>query len=168
MLDPLPYGDSYQRTAVYIKSALARIGIDVQLRAQDFPTYTRRIYTDRDFQFAVVGMGTLFDPTVGVQRLFWSKNFRPGVPFSNGTHYQNAEVDRLLESAAVETDDEKRGELFKAFQKIVIDEVPSLTLVMQQQVTLYNPRLSGFALEANGLSGSLAAIEFANQAVARG
>lgn len=168
VLDPLPYGDSYQRTAVYIKSALARIGIDVQLRAQDFPTYTKRIYTDRDFQFAVVGMGTLFDPTVGVQRLFWSKNFRPGVPFSNGTHYQNAEVDRLLESAAVETDDEKRGELFKAFQKIVIEEVPSLTLVMQQQVTLYNPRLSGFTREANGLSGSLASIELGSEAVAHG
>lgn len=167
-LDPLPYGDSYARTAAYIRTALSRIGIDVQLRSQDFPTYTKRIYTDRDFDFAVVGMGTMFDPTVGVQRLFWSKNFRKGLPFSNGTHYHNPEVDRLLEAAAVETDEQKRGELFKAFQKIVIEEVPSLTLVMQQQVTVYNARVSGFEADGNGLDGSLAAVQLGGAEVARG
>jgi peptide/nickel transport system substrate-binding protein len=167
-LDPLPYGDSYARTATYIRSALARVGIDVQLRAQDFPTYIKRVYTDRDFDFAVVGMGTTFDPTVGVQRLFWSKNFRKGVPFTNGTHYNNPEVDRLLESAAVETDEAKRGELFKAFQKIVIEELPSITLVMQQQVTVFNARVSGFEADGNGLDGSLAAVSITGEAVAHG
>jgi peptide/nickel transport system substrate-binding protein len=167
-LDPLPYGDSYARTAAYIRTALARIGIDVQLRSQDFPTYTRRIYTDRDFDFAVVGMGTMFDPTVGVQRLFWSKNFRKGLPFSNGSHYNNPQVDRLLEAAAVETDEQKRGELFRAFQKIVIEELPNITLVMQQQVTVFNARVSGFEADGNGLDGSLADVRVAGEAVAHG
>jgi peptide/nickel transport system substrate-binding protein len=165
-LDPLPYGDSYSRTAAYIRSALARSGIEVKLRAQDFPTYIKRIYTDRDFDFAVVGMGTMYDPTVGVQRLFWSKNFRKGVPFSNGTHYNNPEVDRLLEAAAVETDEQKRGELFKAFQKIVIEELPSITLVMQQQVSVFNARVSGFEDDANGLDSSLANITLADTGAA--
>jgi peptide/nickel transport system substrate-binding protein len=167
-LDPLPYGDSYARTAAYIRTALARIGIDVQLRSQDFPTYTKRIYTDRDFDFAVVGMGTMFDPTVGVQRLYWSKNFRKGLPFSNGSHYNNPEVDRLLESAAVETDEQKRGELFKAFQKIVIEELPNITLVMQQQVTVFNARVSGFEADGNGLDGSLADVSLSSEVVAHG
>lgn len=167
-LDPLPYGDSYARTAAYIRTALARIGIDVQLRSQDFPTYTKRIYTDRDFDFAVVGMGTMFDPTVGVQRLFWSKNFRKGLPFSNGSHYNNPEVDRLLEAAAVETDERKRGELFKAFQKIVIEELPNITLVMQQQVTVFNARVSGFEADGNGLDGSLADVRLGGEALAHG
>ncbi|WP_296261126.1 MULTISPECIES: ABC transporter substrate-binding protein [unclassified Pseudomonas] len=167
-LDPLPYGDSYARTAAYIRTALARIGIDVQLRNQDFPTYTKRIYTDRDFDFAVVGMGTMFDPTVGVQRLFWSKNFRKGLPFSNGSHYNNPDVDRLLESAAVETDEQKRGDLFKAFQKIVIEELPNITLVMQQQVTVFNTRVSGFEDDGSGLDGSLAAVRLNGEAPAHG
>lgn len=167
-LDPLPYGDSYARTAAYIRTALARIGIDVQLRSQDFPTYTKRIYTDRDFDFAVVGMGTMFDPTVGVQRLYWSKNFRKGLPFSNGSHYNNPEVDRLLESAAVETDEQKRGDLFKAFQKIVIEELPNITLVMQQQVTVFNARVSGFEADGNGLDGSLANVNLSGEVVAHG
>ncbi|WP_407309784.1 ABC transporter substrate-binding protein [Pseudomonas sp. nanlin1] len=167
-LDPLPYGDSYQRTGAYIRSALARIGIDVQLRAQDFPTYVKRIYTDRDFAFAVVGMGSMYDPTVGVQRLFWSKNFRKGLPFSNGSHYHNPEVDRLLEAAAVETDEVRRAELFKAFQKIVIEELPSITLVMQQQVTVFNARVRGFEEDGNGLNGSLAGVSLDAEAVAHG
>jgi peptide/nickel transport system substrate-binding protein len=168
ILDPLPYGDSYARTAAYIRSALARIGIDVQLRSQDFPTYTKRIYTDRDFDFAVVGMGTMFDPTVGVQRLFWSKNFRKGLPFSNSTHYNNPEVDRLLEQAAVETDEQRRGDLFKAFQKIVIEELPSITLVMQQQVTVFSARVTGFETDGNGLDGSLSDVRLGDEAIAHG
>jgi peptide/nickel transport system substrate-binding protein len=58
-------------------------------------------------------MNNMFDPTVGVQRVFWSKNFRKGVPFSNGSHYQNPEVDRLLEAAAVEPDPGKRFQYFE-------------------------------------------------------
>lgn len=45
------------------------------------------------------------------------RTFARALPFSNGTHYNNPEVDRLLESAAVETDEQKRGDLFKAFRK---------------------------------------------------
>lgn len=110
----------------------------------------------------------MFDPTVGVQRLFWSKNFRKGLPFSNGSHYNNPEVDRLLESAAVETDEQKRGELFKAFQKIVIEELPSITLVMPQQVTVFNARVSGFEADGNGLDGSLANVRLSGEAIAHG
>lgn len=167
-LDPLPYGDSYQRTAVYIKSALARLGIEVQLRNQDFPSYIKRVYSDRAYQFAVNGMSVLFDPTVGLQRLYWSKNYRQGVPFSNGTRYANPEVDRLLEAAAVEPDEARRGELFRAFQAIVMREIPSLTLVLQRQVTLYNARVSGFAENASGVNGSLAGVTLAGPEHAHG
>ena len=61
----------------------------------------------------------------------------------------------------METDEQKRGDLFKAFQKIVIEEVPSITLVMQQQVSVYNTRVSGFEDDANGLDSSLANISLA-------
>ena len=54
--------------------------------------------TDRDFDFNFGGMSNTFDPTVGVQRLYWSKNFKRGLPFSNGSGYSNPEVDQLLEA----------------------------------------------------------------------
>ena len=154
--DFLPYGDGFRRVADYVKSALARVGIDVTIRAQDFPTYIRRVYTDRAFDFTNNSMGNFFDPTAGVQRLYWSKNFKRGVPFSNGAHYANPEVDRLLEAAAVEPDAAKRVELFQRFQRIVEDELPDINLVALRQVTIANRRVRDHTTTATGLNGTLA------------
>ena len=65
------------------------------------------------FDLTVESLTNVFDPTVGVQRGYWSKNFRIGLPFSNSAHYENPEVDRLLEAAAVENDPVKRKQMFK-------------------------------------------------------
>ncbi len=158
--DYVPSGDGYRRGAEYIKQALGRIGIDVTVRSQDFATYTKRVYTDRDFDFTYNGMSNLFDPTVGVQRLYWSKNFKPGVPFSNGSHYANPEVDRLLEAAAVEVDPRKRQELFVAFQRILVEDLPDIGIVTAPELTIYDRRVGGHTVGADGVSGNLADVHF--------
>jgi peptide/nickel transport system substrate-binding protein len=48
VLDFVPAGDGYQRTAESIARALGEIGIVVSVRMQDFAAYVRRLYTDRD------------------------------------------------------------------------------------------------------------------------
>lgn len=138
--DPLPYGDSPKRTGEYIQQALKAVGIDVELRSQDFATYIKRVYTDRDFDFTNNLMGNTFDPTLGVQRLYWSKNFKKGVPFSNGSGWNNPEADAALEAAAVETDEVKRRAQFARFQELVYEEVPSITLLNYDQITIFNKR----------------------------
>jgi peptide/nickel transport system substrate-binding protein len=155
-LDPLPGPETYRRTADYIKQALAKIGIQVTLRSQDFATYVKRVYTDRDFDFTLNGMSNLFDPTVGVQRLYWSKNFQPGVPFSNGAHYDNPQVDQLLEAAAVETDLQKRFALFADFQKTIIHDLPDLGISTTVNPIVYDKRVSDFFVGAEGLGGNAA------------
>jgi peptide/nickel transport system substrate-binding protein len=154
--DFLPYGDNFKRVAEYLKPALAKIGIEVTIRSQDFSTYIRRVYTDRDFDFTNNSMSTTFDPTIGVQRLYWSKNFKKGVPFSNGSHYSSARVDELLETASVETDAARRAQLFKEFQKQVVVDLPDLGLIEIQHVTLYNKKVKNHTVDALGLNGSLA------------
>lgn len=157
-LDPLPGPETYRRTADYIKQALAKIGIQVTLRSQDFATYVKRVYTDRDFDFTLNGMSNLFDPTVGVQRLYWSKNFQPGVPFSNGAHYSNPEVDRLLEAAAVETDVQKRFALFAEFQKRIVEDLPDLGISTLVNPIVYDKKVSQFFVGAEGLASNAAQI----------
>lgn len=151
-----PFTPGYKRTAAYLRSALARIGINAVLHDEDPGSYIRSVYNNRDFDITVSGVSTMFDPTVGLQRVYYSKSFNPQVPFSNATHYHNPEVDRLLEAAAVEHDREKRAELFKEFQKIVLDEIPSIPLVQLSNVTVYNTRVEGFADTAAGLQSNLA------------
>ncbi|MEB0208504.1 ABC transporter substrate-binding protein [Pseudomonas sp. CCC3.1] len=161
-LDPLPGPETYRRTADYIKQALAKIGIQVTLRSQDFATYVKRVYTDRDFDFTLNGMSNLFDPTVGVQRLYWSKNFQPGVPFSNGAHYNNPQVDQLLEAAAVETDVQKRFALFAEFQKTVVEDLPDLGISTLVNPIVYDKRVKQFFVGAQGLVSNAAEIFIAS------
>ncbi|MDR5800397.1 ABC transporter substrate-binding protein [Caballeronia sp. LZ001] len=154
--DFLPYGDMHRRQADYVKSALSRVGIDVTVRSQDLPSFLKRVYADRQFDFTSIGVNTLFDPSVGVQRLYWSKNIRPGVPFSNAPHYSNAEVDTLLESASVETDEGKRVALYQQFQQIVNRDLPVLNLIAPRMITVANKRVHNHTVSAQGLEGNLA------------
>ncbi len=154
--DYLPYGDMYRRQADYVKSALARVGIDVTVRAQDLPSFLKRVYSDRQFDFTSIGVNTLFDPGVGVQRLYWSKNIRPGVPFSNAPHYSNPEVDRLLETASTEPDESRRVSLYRQFQQAVYRDLPILNLVAPRMITLANRRVHDHTVTAQGLEGNLA------------
>jgi peptide/nickel transport system substrate-binding protein len=128
----------------------------VVLRGQDVPTWLKRVYTDRDFDFVTNGMGNTFDPTIGVQRLYWSKNFKKGVPFSNGSGYSNPEVDQILEQAAIENDPAKRVELFNRLQVIIAHDVPDITLIGFRQLTIYNKKVKDFITVADGPSGSFA------------
>jgi peptide/nickel transport system substrate-binding protein len=155
-LDPLPIGDAPLRAANYVKSALGRIGIGVTIRSQDLPAYLKRVYTDRRFDVVLNGMSNLFDPTVGVQRLYWSQGFRKGVPFTNASHFANAEVDALFDQAAVETDHAKRIAAFARIQRIVGEQLPDINLVTAQQLTLYNRRVHDHTTTANGLDGNFA------------
>ena len=154
--DYVPSGDHFKRGAEYIRQALAPIGVEVTVRSQDFPTYTKRVYTDRDFDFTFNGMSNLFDPTVGVQRLYWSKNFKPGVPFSNGSGYSNPRVDELLETAAVTTDHQQRYDLFAEFQRILYEDVPDFGIASSTEFTIVNRRVAGHTTGAAGPAGSFA------------
>jgi len=157
-LDYVPSGDTYVRGSDYIRQALAKVGIQVTVRAQDFATYTKRIYTDRDYDFAFEGFSNLFDPTVGVQRLYWSKNFKPGVPFSNGSHYVNPKVDALLEAAAIEVDDAKRVSQWKQAQEAIVADLPDINIVSSPEITLYDKRVGGHTVGGDGLMGNLAGL----------
>ncbi len=157
-LDYNPISEDLKKTAEYTRSALAKIGINVTLRSQDLSSFVKRVYTDRDFSFTVNGHSNLYDPTVGVQRIYWSKNFRKGVPFSNASHYQDPEVDRLLTAAQTENDQAKRVAEFRDFQRIVERDLPDINLVSPQFITLYNRRVHDHSLTADGVESNLSGL----------
>jgi peptide/nickel transport system substrate-binding protein len=161
VLDFVPAGDGYQRTAESIARALGEIGIVVSVRMQDFAAYVRRLYTDRDFAFAVTRSNNMFDPSVGVQRIYWSRNFRKGVPFSNGSHYASNEADALLEKAAVEADPAKRRDMFLAFQNLVIKDLPDISLLAPTQITIVSRRIRNHTISADGPNANFAELAIA-------
>ncbi|MDB5587712.1 MAG: Extracellular solute-binding protein family 5 middle family protein 13 [Devosia sp.] len=145
-IDPTQPSGPPKQTAEYFAQALGKVGIEVELRSQDFATFVKRVYADRDFDIAIEGMSNLYDPTVGIQRLYWSKNYKPGVPFSNGAHYSSAETDRLLEAASIEVDPKKRYDLFVDFQKQVVADLPALDIVAPDTFTISDKRVKNLNL----------------------
>lgn len=145
-----------RRTADFIRQSLARVGIDAEIEAYDFATYTRKVYTDRAFDMTAESLLNLFDPTVGVQRVFWSKNFKIGLPFSNAPHYANPEADRLLEAAAVEPDETKRRQLFIDLQRVVAADIPSIEFGANPNITIAAKKVRNYSVSAEGARGSFA------------
>ena len=148
--DPLPLQNYFFRAGEYFRQAMARVGIAVELRTQDFGTWARRVYTDRDFDTTLSSAHNLTDPSIGVQRFFWSKSIAKGVPFSNGSGYSNAEVDKLLEAAQTEMDRAKRASLFHRFQQVVAEDLPQIPLIDTQWFTIQNRRLRNVELSPYG------------------
>jgi len=154
--DPVPIGEAFVRTGEYLRDTLGKIGVKVTVRAQDFASFLRRVYTERDFDTAHFPANSGPDPAIGVQRLYWSKNFERGVAFSNGSHYASPEADRLLEAAQVELDPHKRTELYHRFQALVQTDLPRLPLVAPKDVVLTAKRLHGLVNSAADAYGNFA------------
>jgi peptide/nickel transport system substrate-binding protein len=151
-----PVVEEGRRLGDFLRAALARVGITLEVRLSDAGGYYKRVYTDRDFDMCCTPFSNIYDPSVGVQRVYWSKNIIKGVPFSNTSYYRNARVDELLEAAAIETDPAKRHAEFNEFQHIVLQDAPDINIGVPRWVTIYNKRVQGHSIAADGIEGSLA------------
>ncbi len=145
-----------QAAGDFVKQALAKVGIAVDFQFFDFSTYIQKAYTGRDFDLTLESLSNTFDPTPGVQRVFWSKNFKIGLPFSNASHYESPEVDRLLEAAAVEPDTAKRRALWNDFQRFIYDDVAAIHLIAPDGVTLFSKKVKNHTLGVAGINASFA------------
>ena len=147
------------RMAANMRSTLAKVGISLQARSQDQGEYINRIYTRGDFDTCMTGSGAGRDPAIGVQRYYWSKNIKTGVAFSNGPHYRNPEVDRILETAQVERDPVKRRKLYADFQHIVMTDLPYLPLFWTHAYIGANRRVTGLLTTLSGLNSNFADVK---------
>lgn len=150
------------RLADFVRQSLRRVGIDAVIQPREFAAYVKQVYTDRQFDMIIESLSNVFDPTVGVQRGYWSKNFKPGLPFSNSARYESAEADRLLEAAAIENDPAKRKALFIEFQQLVHRDIPSVDLLSPLEVVIANKKLKNYAVGAEGVGSNWADAYFAN------
>ncbi len=123
-LDYIPGDASLRTSAEYIKPALAKVGIDVQLRnSPDFPTWARRVSTYQ-YDMTIDSVWNWGDPVIGVHRTYLTSNIREGVIWSNTHQYSNPKVDELLASAGKERDAARRKALYAEFQRLVTEDAP--------------------------------------------
>jgi peptide/nickel transport system substrate-binding protein len=155
-LDAAPYDENYLRSGEFVREQLRQIGVDTSMRSEDTPTYFRRIWTANEFQLNLYGISNTPDPTIGVQRLYWSKNIIKGAPFTNGSGYANPQMDRILEAAQVEPDPQKRKKLWDEFQQFAMSELPIIPLLRLDMVTIMNRRVKNLAAGGLGIYDTFA------------
>jgi len=152
-LDLIPYGEDWRRAGEYMKQALQPLGVEVDLRYEDVPTWIKRIYGDYDFEMNVNYFYQLPDPVLGVHRHYGTDQIRQGTAFVNSSRYSNPDLDELLAAGAVEPDAEKRSMIYLDIQKILASELPVANIFEMQFLTVYNEKLKGHATSALGAYG---------------
>jgi len=155
-IDWVPSGQEALLTAQFIRQSLRRIGLDVEVRSFDLATYIRQIYSDYDFDLNVMTYFPTLDPSVGVQRFYWSKAASKGTPFVNASGFSDTEVDRLLEEAAIENDSARRRDLIHQFQRNVMTSLPILPLVDLDYVSIINKSVRDIMARPEGIRDNFA------------
>lgn len=139
--DFIPFGDDYRRTGEFVRQALRKIGIDCALGAKDLPTWTRDVFTNRQFQMISSWGGWAGDPQQNLEIRYGAKGDRPGVPWTKAGGYSNKTVDALLVQTRSGADPAQRLVSFRQIQQIVTTELPVLYLLEVQWFSACSPRL---------------------------
>lgn len=153
-LDLIPYGEDWRRAGEYMKQVLGDIGIKLDLRYEDVPTWLKRIYADYDFRMNVNYFYQLPDPVLGVHRHYGTDQIRQGTHFVNSSRYSNPELDALLASGAKEPDAAKRSAMYKQIQEILASDMPVVNLHEMKFLTVFNSKLKGHDVSGFGAYGS--------------
>ena len=152
-LDLIPYGEDWRRAGEYMKQAMKPLGIEVELRYEDVPTWLNRIYAEYDFDMNVNYFYQLPDPVLGVHRHYGTDQIRQGTHFVNSSQYSNPALDALLAAGAQEPDAAKRTEIYGEIQTILATDMPVANLFEMQFLTVYNNKLQNTETSAMGAYG---------------
>ncbi|MBT6416263.1 ABC transporter substrate-binding protein, partial [Candidatus Puniceispirillum sp.] len=154
VLDLIPYGEDWRRAGEYMKQVMGDIGIKLELRYEDVPTWLKRIYHRYDFAMNINYFYQLPDPVLGVHRHYGTNQIRKGTHFVNSSRYSNPTLDALLDSGSKEPDAAKRTATYKEIQTILANDMPVVNLFELQFLTVYNTKLKGAYGSAMGAYGS--------------
>jgi peptide/nickel transport system substrate-binding protein len=148
-------GDEERRSLAQVFQAmLAKVGIRLDVRTNEWATFYSDIQHG-DFDVASLAWVGINDPH-HYYTVFDSKMLPPHG--SNRGYYSNAKMDELLERAEVEMDRDARRRIYGAVQKLAAADLPYVSLWWQDNVTIMNRRVRGFAPYPNGSWRSFAMI----------
>ena len=125
-----------------IADNLAPLGITVNIRTLDFPTWLAE-QGEGNFDMYVLSWVGNIDP----EEFYYSQH-HTGATF-NFQGYSNAEVDRLLDEARTETDTDARKDLYAQAATIIADEASYIYLYNPSVVQAWNPDLEGYTVRSD-------------------
>lgn len=153
--DVAPFGEDWRRMGEVIKQQLGKVGIEVELRSRDNPTFVRAVHNEYDFQMTSSWYIGMADPILGVQRNTWSKMINSEVPYGNTAQYTSSEVDALWEAAQTEANPLKRNEYFHDLQRTLVEDSPLIWIMDMDLVAVQRDRVKDLITSPLGIRGGL-------------
>ncbi|MBJ3774357.1 ABC transporter substrate-binding protein [Acuticoccus mangrovi] len=143
-LRPAPWFNESRAAGDYVKQALQRVGIAVELVSADPGGHIKAVYTDHDFDLAIGTPVWRNDPAISTTVLYQG-GLPPGVPFANQYGYDSAEMNELIAAGASEVDPAARVAIYADMQRLAADELPLLPLVEFTFTTVARERVQNVA-----------------------
>jgi len=121
------------------------LGVSLEVTQLETEAYFYRL-DDQEYDMFVFGwIADYPDPQDFLELLFHSDSV------NNYGGYSNAEVDLLLEQAAVEQDDDVRLDLYRQAEQIIISDAACIPLWFDMQYLLVKPYVKGYTLNPLGV-----------------
>jgi ABC-type transport system substrate-binding protein len=134
-----------KQVSEYVQACLQEIGVKVELRTYDWPTYVAGLLKPIDqseLEVFLLGWGPMvLDADLALYGMFHSINNPPkglGAAF-----YSSPEFDKAIEATRLEQDPNKRLELFKKAEEIVWDDCPWIWLHTEKFLIAYKSNIKG-------------------------
>ncbi len=131
------YPETVQAAQV-MAAELADVGIDLKIRTEDFATWLDDESKGKFDAFMLGWLGNI-DP----QDFYYSQHHSKGA--NNYQGFADADVDRLLDQAATETDEAARKQLYDDAAKIIVDKASYTYLYNPDVVQAWSPDLTGYS-----------------------
>jgi peptide/nickel transport system substrate-binding protein len=132
----------YRVQAAAIQQDLARVGIAVDVRSNEFQTLFVDVVRG-NFQMYTLQWVGVTDPDM-LRRVYHSAQMPPAG--LNRVFFKNPEVDRMIDSAAGAVDDQERRAFYVRAQQLIAEDVPYVSLWYKKNIVVFQPDLAGVRL----------------------
>jgi peptide/nickel transport system substrate-binding protein len=144
-----PYMPNPQKIAESIQEDLNKINVKTEIITYDWGTYLDKVSKGEHDMCLLGWIGDNGDPDNFLYTLLSSKNTKKGSA-SNYSFYKNSEMDKYLEFAKFELNQNRRIEAYKKAQEIFHKDVPWLVLFHSKQLVAFNKKVKGYKLHPTG------------------
>jgi len=131
-----------EAVAQVLQFSLAEIGVDLEIRVQEYSAYAETIQQD-DLELYMTSWGTVtLDADYTLYAFFHSSE----IPANNASRWADPEIDALLETGRNTPDDAVRADAYRQVQERVVEELPMVTLYYPLFTYAKRPAVEGETL----------------------
>lgn len=139
-----PDWEDFIKVAELLKAQWGKAGVKVTLASFPISDIQENHIRPREYEALLFGQVVSSDPD---PYSFWHSNQKKD-PGLNLSLFDNSEADKLIESARVEFDAEKRAQSYIDFQKIMLKENPAIFLYSPSYAYPVSRKVQGIGMES--------------------